>query len=190
MATKTNLDKSVFTTFEVARVCNANITSIKNWIEKGNLRAFRTPGGHYRIEKSVLVDFLDRYGMPNPFIERDQRTVVVLCQDPGTVELVRRAIGRNHVVHGTDDAIEAALLIGDARPDCLVMDMQLPNIDHLKMVQRIREHDHFSRTWIVGWRGLADEQLEEAAANAGVNNYVLESDGIDALTSRVREGIV
>ena len=45
MATKTNLDKTVFTTFEVARVCNANITSIKNWIEKGNLRAFRSGDG-------------------------------------------------------------------------------------------------------------------------------------------------
>ena len=44
-----NLDKEVYTTFEVARVCNANITSIKNWIDKGELRAFRTPGGHYRI---------------------------------------------------------------------------------------------------------------------------------------------
>jgi excisionase family DNA binding protein len=185
MPTEPNLDKQVFTTFEVARICNANITSIKNWIDKGNLRAFRTPGGHFRIEKAVLVDFLERFGMPSPFAETEERSVVVLCEDPGTVELVRRAIGRNHEVHGTDDPIEAALLLGHARPDCFVIDMELNGVDATKMVERIRAHNGLARTWIVAWRG----DTPGVTATHGADKYISAAQGIDVLTVCVRDGI-
>jgi hypothetical protein len=59
--------KEIFTTFDVSRICQANIASIKNWIMKGYLKAFRTPGGHYRIQKKDLINFLRKYHMPNPF---------------------------------------------------------------------------------------------------------------------------
>ena len=189
MSAEPNLEKQIFTTFEVAKICNANITSIKNWIEKGNLRAFRTPGGHFRIERGVLIDFLDRFGMPNPFMVSQERTVVVLCEDPGTIELVRRSLGRNHQVHGTDDPIEAALLVGEIRPDCFLVDLKLAGAGAVRMVERIRARADFSRLWIVAWRGPSDSVYESSVLRAGVDRYVLASEGIDVLTDRMTEGL-
>jgi len=189
MATEPNLEKQIFTTFEVARICNANITSIKNWIEKGNLRAFRTPGGHFRIERAVLIDFLDRFGMPNPFVVSDERSVVVLCEDPGTIELVRRTLGAKRKIHGTDDPIEAALLVGEIRPDCFLLDLKLSGSGSARMVERIRARPEFSRLWIVAWRGPSDTVYEAGLTRAGVNRYVLASEGVDVLTQRVAEGL-
>jgi len=186
-----NLEKEVFTTFEVAKLCNANITSIKNWIEDGKIRAFRTPGGHYRIQRAVLRDFFNRYGMPNPFEERNQKRVLILCSDPATVELVRRSIGRNHNVEGTDDPLEAALLLGEHRPECFVLDLVMSGFDGLGFVKTIRANHNFNQVRIVAYTDTDDVDLEHAAlTDQQVNYFVRQSDGIDTLNDRVKQALV
>lgn len=59
-----DLTKDLFTTYEVGRICASNIASVKNWVAKGMFGgrgAFRTPGGHIRIHKTALKDFLVKY---------------------------------------------------------------------------------------------------------------------------------
>ena len=189
MAKQVNLSKDVFTTFEVAKICNANITSIKNWIEDGQIRAFRTPGGHYRIEKEVLVDFLNRFGMPNPFLKRDQKRILIFCDDPATVELVRRSVGRECDVEGTDNFIEAALLIGDKKPNCLVLEMKKGDDSTNKLVDKIRDNYTFNQVRIVAYagEGVAPEDLPE---DRQIEYFVRQSDGIEKLSDKVRQALV
>lgn len=190
MTDKVNLDKDIFTTFEVASICNANITSIKNWIEKGKLRAFRTPGGHYRIEREILEGFLNRYGMPNPFDTRVRKHVVVFCQNPATVELVRRGVGRDNTVEGTDDPMEAALMIGDRKPDCLIVDLKMEGIDAMRLVRRIREQSSLQRMQIVAFTDTDDVEFEHKALDQGVSLFVRASEGVDTLNERIRDALV
>lgn len=186
-----NLEKQVFTTFEVAKLCNANITSIKNWIEDGKIRAFRTPGGHYRIQRAVLRDFFNRYGMPNPFDERVEKHVLILCEDAATVELVRRSVGRSHQVEGTDDPLEAALLLGEQRPECFVLDLKLPGLDGMAFVKTIRSNHNFNQVRIVAYTDTDDVELEHTAlANQQVNYFVRQSEGIETLNDRVKQALV
>ncbi len=51
-------DKSVFTTFEAAKLCHVSPLSIINWVNADRLPAFRTPGGHRRIRREDLVRFM------------------------------------------------------------------------------------------------------------------------------------
>ena len=53
--------KDVLTTHEVARYCHVTLTTIVNWIEDGSLRAYKTKGGHRRVKKDDLVDFLEKH---------------------------------------------------------------------------------------------------------------------------------
>jgi len=52
------------TTRDVARYCQVSRSSVCRWIKEGKLRAFATPGGHYRISQKEFKGFLTRYGMP------------------------------------------------------------------------------------------------------------------------------
>lgn len=62
--------KKVFTTFEVADVCNVTPVTIQNWIDKGWLRAYRTPGGHRRVIREDLLAFLDSRNIPYTLSEQ------------------------------------------------------------------------------------------------------------------------
>jgi excisionase family DNA binding protein len=52
------------TTGQVARYCRVSRGSILNWIRQGKLKAYATPGGHFRVLASDLLPFLDAHGMP------------------------------------------------------------------------------------------------------------------------------
>jgi CheY-like chemotaxis protein len=116
------LQKEIFTTYDAARICQANIASIKNWILKGYLKAFRTPGGHFRIERHNLISFLDRYGMPNPFTAGIKRTVFFLSTDDDTTKKLEGRFEEYEFIPQTT-YLTALREFGKVRPDLVLMDM-------------------------------------------------------------------
>ena len=116
-----DLTKEVFTTSEAARLCHANISSIKNWIEQGRLKAFRTPGGHYRIERQSLGHFLDRHNMPNPLsASASLKRVLILGHSAAEAEPIKRAFSHAHDVVVITEDILGLMTFGQWRPDYVV----------------------------------------------------------------------
>lgn len=58
--------KLVFTTGEVADILHMHQTTVIDWAEKGIVKSYRTPGGHRRIQKESLLDFLHKHKIPIP----------------------------------------------------------------------------------------------------------------------------
>jgi len=48
----------------IAKHCGVSNTTVLRWINAGRLPAFRLPGGHYRIGRDDLSNFLAEYGIP------------------------------------------------------------------------------------------------------------------------------
>ncbi len=53
-----------FTTGAVARHCGVSKVTVLRWIEKGDLKAFKLPGGQNRIHRDDFLAFADRYAIP------------------------------------------------------------------------------------------------------------------------------
>lgn len=60
------MEKPVYTTYEIGKICYVDLTTVISWIEKGILPGYRTPGGHRRVTKEDLIDFLKKYRLPLP----------------------------------------------------------------------------------------------------------------------------
>lgn len=121
-------DKAVFTTYDAARICNANIASIKNWIAKGLLRASRTPGGHYRIKRRDLGLFVQKYNMPYPFEEKARKVIYILDSDKKAVKQAETVLAGN-TIQSYFEPLHAALHIGLDRPDVIVFDINAKGFD-------------------------------------------------------------
>jgi excisionase family DNA binding protein len=52
------------TTGVVARHCGVSKVTVLRWIEKGNLTAFRLPGGQNRIHRDDFFAFATRHSIP------------------------------------------------------------------------------------------------------------------------------
>lgn len=54
----------LLTTRDVARYCGVTSVTVSRWIRGGRLKAYTTPGGHYRIRKQDFKEFLEASGLP------------------------------------------------------------------------------------------------------------------------------
>src|SRR3990172_8540357 len=52
------------TTGHVAKACEVSLVTVKKWIRLEKLRAFRTPGRHYRVNVEEFQRFRIEYGFP------------------------------------------------------------------------------------------------------------------------------
>lgn len=52
------------TTGTVARFCGVSKVTVLRWIEKGNLAAFKLPGGQNRIHRDDFIAFANKHGIP------------------------------------------------------------------------------------------------------------------------------
>jgi two-component system response regulator MprA len=84
------------------------------------------------------------------------------------------------------EAIETALC---ARPDLILMDLNLPRLDGLAAAERIRAHTHLSDVPIIALTAHDTYGIREAALEAGCQNYLLKPLTPDELERALREAL-
>ncbi|MDI6756522.1 MAG: response regulator [Endomicrobiia bacterium] len=141
----------IFTTFEVSKMFSVDITSVIHWINEGKLHAYKTPGGHRRINISDLIEFADKYALPIDDEIRQLKTsvatdlkVLVVEDEPGVLKFVAetaRLTLKNSLVDTAADGLEAGEKIAEMKPDILILDVRLTGIDGFEVLRRLRKRD-------------------------------------------------
>ena len=175
------------TTGEVASRCQVSVGTVKNWIEAGQLEAFRTPGRHFRIRASALRRFQAAFGFaaepdegPRILVVDDQRDFVDLALAT-LKELLPDAR-----LEGACGGYEALLRIGSFQPHLLLLDLRMPGLDGFEVCRRVKETPESKGTKIVAMTGFADDQAESAALACGADAFVSKRAGLVALGRRIK----
>ena len=50
--------KKYYTTTEISQLLGVTAAAVNKWINDGELFSYKTPGGHNRIRKDILLDFM------------------------------------------------------------------------------------------------------------------------------------
>ena len=90
------------------------------------------------------------------------------------------------IVGEAADGREAVAVVDRLKPDVLVVDMLMPDLNGLEVIRRI-QHDGNIRTRIVVLSMYADEGYVREALRAGAHAYVLKEARADELIQAVRE---
>jgi excisionase family DNA binding protein len=175
------------TTGEVASRCQVSVGTVKNWIEAGQLEAFRTPGRHFRIRASELRRFQAAFGFgaepdesPRILVVDDQQDFIDLAVD-GLKDLVPGA-----KVEGACGGYEALLRIGSFQPSILLLDLRMPGLDGFEVCRRVKEAPATKATRIVAMTGFADEEAQQLAMTCGADAFVTKREGLTALGRQIK----
>jgi excisionase family DNA binding protein len=166
----TTVDASYLTSHEVARLLSVSASAVLSWIDKGWIKAHRTPGGHRRVEKSELIRFLQEHNMPVPRELMGVTRLLIIDDDPSMLKTTKRILklhAPDLTLETSDGAVDGLLKIGTFRPDAVVLDAYMPGMNGIEVCQRIRKAPETSHILVVAVTAHPSPSIGSAFIEAG-----------------------
>ena len=187
---KTNRTKQVFTTGEVAQVCKVSQQTVIRCFDSGKLKGFRVPGSRFRrIPRDALVSFMKDNQIPLDHLESGRRRVLVVDDDEAIVEMFTDLLERDgrFEVRTASSGYEAGMLTERFRPDVILLDFKLPDINGTVVCSGIRSNEIHNHTKIIIISGAADPEEVEELRRAGADEFIRKPFDITAVIARIAE---
>jgi excisionase family DNA binding protein len=175
--------KDYLSTGELADLCHVSKHTIITAIERSELRSSRTPGGHNRIRRDDAIEFMRRHDC----LPGDHGRTVLVIDDEGYVFEILREILRPFgcTIHYAANGYEAGKLAERVRPDVILLDIKLPDIDGRDVCQHIREEEFGKRCAIIAVTALKDPEDVEEIFAAGIDDYIAKPFTIGEMREKV-----
>lgn len=154
---------NVYTVFKASQYCSVSPKTIINWIDAGHIKAYRTPGGHRRINLTDLEAFMSRQGIPIPTTksEDNRKKILVVDDDPIIVESIVQALEEDehdYEVISAADGFEAGIQVNHFKPHLLILDIMMPDIRGYDVCKRIKSTADTRDTRIIVLSAYLDEE--------------------------------
>jgi excisionase family DNA binding protein len=159
--------EDTLTVYKASQLCKVSSKSIINWIEAGHIKAYKTVGGHRRIKRVDLEDFMRRQGIPVPdeVPSNGRKRILVVDDDPIIVETIVQALEEDefdYEVISAADGFEAGLQINHFHPNLMILDIMMPDIKGNEVCRRIKSSEETKDTKIIVLSAyLDDDKFEE-----------------------------
>jgi DNA-binding response OmpR family regulator len=116
------------------------------------------------------------------------RTVLVVDDDEEIRHMLRLLLHLSgYEVDEAVDGVDALNKIRHCRPDIVVLDVMMPNMDGLTLCKLLRQEPETARMPIVMLSGKITTQAIDEGLQAGANRYLVKPTGLDILTEVLDE---
>jgi len=180
--------KDLFTTGEAAEICRVSQQTIIRCFDAGRLEGFRVPGSRFRrIPRQNLVKFMKENNIPLDAIESGKRKVLVVDDDAEIVELVVEILERDgrFEVKTASSGYEAGMATERFRPELILLDYMLPDVNGNMVCQTIRRNPEFENIKIIIVSGVVKEDEIAQLLKSGAEDFIRKPFNIAELTDKI-----
>ena len=182
--------KEVFTTGEAALICGVSQQTIIRCFDNGKLLGFRVPGSRFRrIPRSDLINFMKQNNIPVDFLVDMKPSILVVDDDDSILRLVGELLSANgrYEVTTASNGYDAGILTERIRPDLLLLDYMLPDINGNVVCRRLKENPETAGIQIVIVSGAVDQKEIDSLLSDGADGFIPKPFDPSTLSSRVLE---
>lgn len=157
-----------FSTREVAQRLGMAVRSVQLMVDRGELQAWRTPGGHRRILRSSLEAWLGGRGLlparaagAAPGTQARKLKVLLIEDSVHYQNLVSLLLTQQFPeleLHTAHDGIAGLALYGQLQPELLLVDILLPGIDGAALATSLRSQPQFAGSELIFVTSLDESQ--------------------------------
>jgi excisionase family DNA binding protein len=179
--------KTVFTTGEAARICKVSQQTIIRCFDNGTLKGFRVPGSRFRrIPRDQLFQFMKDNGIPTDALESGKRKVLIVDDDEELVELLVDVFERDtrFDIRTANNGFDAGMFVKEFRPDLVVLDVMLPDINGKEVCQRVRSDGNLEAVKIICISGMVEQDKVADLKTAGADDFLQKPFAVDRLLDR------
>jgi len=135
-------DEKPITTGDVARLLHVSLVTVLLWIRAGKLKAYRVPGGHYRIAQAEFRKFLTDNQFPVSLDPPAPRRVLVVDDEASVREAFEAALqAKGYEVVLARDGREALKSQRRQKFDLIFLDILLPQVGGASVLKAIKRRE-------------------------------------------------
>ncbi|MCG3137548.1 MAG: Chemotaxis response regulator protein-glutamate methylesterase [Phycisphaerae bacterium] len=182
--------KNVYTTGEVADICKISQQTVIRCFDSGRLRGFRVPGSKFRrIPRESLIHFMKENAIPLDNLDSGKKRVLVVDDDQAIIEMFVELLERDgrFDVRTAMSGYDAGMATQEFRPDIILLDYKLPDINGNIVCRTIRSNPAFEHVKIILISGVADPDEVKELLAAGADEFVRKPFQIDAVINRMAD---
>ena len=180
--------KELFTTGEAAEICRVSQQTIIRCFDSGRLEGFRVPGSKFRrIPRESLVKFMKNNAIPLDGMETGKKKVLVVDDDAEIVDLMVEVLSRDgrFDVKTATSGYEAGIQTQRFRPDCILLDYMLPDVNGNVVCHTIRKNPEFENIRIIIVSGVIKQEEIDQLLKSGAQDFVKKPFDINDLINRI-----
>ncbi len=180
--------KTVFTTGEAAKICKVSQQTIIRCFDNGSLKGFRVPGSRFRrIPRDQLFSFMRDNGIPTDALENGKKKLLIVDDEQDLVELMSDAFARDgrFEIRTANNGFDAGMQVKEFRPDMVVLDVMLPDINGKEVCQRVRSDKSLDSVRIICISGMIEADKVSDLRAAGADDFMQKPFTVDRLIERV-----
>ena len=179
--------KTVCTTGEAAKICKVSQQTIIRCFDNGSLKGFRVPGSRFRrIPREQLYSFMKENGIPTDALESGKRKLLIVDDDEELVELMVDVFARDgrFEIKSANNGFGAGMLVKEFRPDLVILDVMLPDINGKEVCQRVRNDPSMKTVKIICISGMVEQDKIADLRAAGADDFMNKPFSVEALLER------
>ena len=145
--------KQYLSTREAASLLGVSQGTIQKMTENGELKAWKTAGGHRRIPRESIDAALQGRHEAHSHKAADRSLSILIAEDDRVLQrLYQLTIARWNLpisLEVVDDGFAGILAVARRLPDILIADINLPGLDGVRMIRTLRKNPEFDGMDIV-----------------------------------------
>ena len=168
-----------YSTRDVAALLGLAVRSVQLMVDRGELQAWKTPGGHRRIDRASVEAFLqgrEGHGKKRSAgrtaadaavaagsTESSGKAKVLIIEDSKHYQKLASMLLRNDFpeleIFVADDGFAGLAMAGQLRPALLIVDILLPGMDGATLIASLRSHAQFADSRLIVLTSLDETDL-------------------------------
>lgn len=180
--------KDLFTTGEAADICRVSQQTIIRCFDSGRLKGFRVPGSKFRrIPRQNLIKFMRENSIPLDNLDSGKKKVLIVDDDAEIVELISDILSQDgrFELRTASSGYEAGMATQQFRPDLILLDYMLPDVNGNVVCQTIRSNPEFESTRIIIVSGVIKQEEIDQLLKSGAQDFIKKPFSISELTDKV-----
>lgn len=179
---------------KIAKMCHVGRATVQRWINDGKIKAFTLPSGHFRVRCEDFLQFLRQYNMPVPEeLNVSARKILIVDDDEDIVDLVRQVItgipDLSVDIRSANSGVQACLQLGVFKPELLILDLRMPDVDGLEVARGIYHSPDLEGTQVLVITGYATDENMSTLKAMGIGSVLTKPFQFDELTRLVKESL-
>ena len=181
------VNDEIFSIPQAAKRCAISRWTLMKCVNSGELKALRTPGGHYRILKEDLEDFIVKKKIYPLARNCSSNKRVLVVDDDLKVQKFLTAIlsSEKYETETASSGFEAGAKVVTFNPGLIILDLIMPEMSGFEVCRQIKKNSETSHMKILVLTGNDSQENRERIMETGADDYIAKPVEKDVLLGHV-----